>query len=212
MDTPAPSAPSAAGTAPVEEQRTCRKCSETKVIRPETWVYRPDKKKVYHAHGMLCLACDKARKAAYEETRNRIAKEVAPAESNSKETPDEKRKALAAKSKLDVALALKAGSRVINDIAPAVLARMLEYLEDAESPHHTWALEFFAQRIMPRKLYEELGGAAAGIGSLEKQRPTFVIQVLPAAPAASEGRVLSQAGEVEDAHILSAQVLPAPKE
>lgn len=190
---------------PPEEKRTCRRCNETKVVKPETWVYRPDRKKQYLAYGTVCLACEKARKAEYEKRRDQIVAELAPPKPNSKEKPEEARKTLTAASKLDVAQALKAGSRVINEYAPAVLARMLEYLEDPTSEHHTWALEFFAQRIMPRKLYEELGGAAAGIGSLQDKRPQFVIQVLPAQPAAAEGRVFSQTGEVETVEVLPAQ-------
>jgi hypothetical protein len=110
---------------------------------------------------------------------------------------DDKRKALKAASKLDVAEALKTGSIATNKVAPSVLARLMEYLEDPEHKHHLWALEFFAQRILPRKLYEELGGQAAGTGGLQPQRPMFVLNVMPATPGAPQGTVYDQEGNVQ---------------
>jgi hypothetical protein len=67
-------------------------------------------------------------------------------------------------------------------MAPAVMAKLLEYFEDDTSPHHQWAIEFLAQRIVPRKLYEELGGQAAGVGSLQDKRPQFILNVITANP------------------------------
>jgi len=97
---------------------------------------------------------------------------------------------------------LKAGSFALNHAAPGVMARIMEYLEDPEHKHHLWALELFAQRILPRKLYEELGGQAAGVGALSDRRPMFVLNVLPASPSAPQGTVYDQDGNV--------QLLPAP--
>lgn len=191
MDAPTTSAPGPAN--PIEERR-CRKCDEAKAVTPETWPYKKGRNKIYAAHGTVCLACEKKRKAEYEARRDKIAQSVASiATSDPKGQPDEKRKGVVAANKLDVALALKAGSRVLNEYAPAVMARILEYLEDTESPHHLWALELLAQRILPRKLYEELGGQAAGVGSLADKRPMFIVNVMPALPQpGDQGRLLTE--------------------
>ena len=148
------------------------------------------------------MACERVRKTEYEAKRDKIAAAVASiATSDPDGKPGEKRKDVVAANKLDVALALKAGSKVLNQYAPAVMARILEYLEDPESEHHLWALELLAQRILPRKLYEELGGQAAGVGALGDRRPQFTINILPAAaaPAAEEGRVFDGEVKVIDA-------------
>lgn len=83
------------------------------------------------------------------------------------------------------------------------MARVLQYANDPEHKHHLWAVQLLAERILPRKLYEELGAAAAGVGSLNDKRPQFVIQVLPATPEAPQGRLIE--GE---SHVV--QALPAP--
>lgn len=186
------------------EQRTCRKCNETKPVTPETWPYKNDRRRSgYKASGNLCILCERQRKVQYEARRNELKAAVtAPIE-----TPDGKpesvRKAITAANKLDVAQALKAGSRAVNELAPSVMARIFEYLEDPDHEHHLWALELLAQRILPRKLYEELGGIAAGAGSLADKRPVFVVNVLPAAPAAEEGRVVSV--QAQEVHVLPSE-------
>lgn len=182
------------GSAPTApEQRTCGKCNETKTVVPETWPYKKGRQGHYAPHGTTCLACEKKRKAEYEARRDKIAalvKDVPSSPLTSGAAGKSVQREAVATSKLDVAKALKAGSRVLNDYAPSILARVLEYAEDPDSPHHLWAVQLMAERILPRKLYEELGGAAAGIGSLQDKRPQFVIQVLPATPEAPEGRVV----------------------
>lgn len=172
------------------EKRTCSKCNATKVVSPATWPHRKGREGHYQPNGSRCLDCEKKRKAEYETRRDGIAKMIAkPPAAPATGKPEDKRKALTAASKLDVAQALKAGSLVMNQVAPAVLSRLLEYLEDTESEHHIWALELLAQRILPRKLYEELGGQAAGAGSLADKRPTFVLNILPAVPGGAQGAV-----------------------
>lgn len=162
------------------ERRTCTKCSAEKVVSPETWPYRKGRRGIYQAHGGRCLECEKKRKAEYEERRDSIAKQLLDTPAPEKGKAGAKRASLHEASKLDVAKALKAGSLSLNAVAPAVMARVLEYLEDPDHEHHLWALELLAQRILPRKLYEELGGQAAGVGALQDKRPMFVVNVLPA--------------------------------
>lgn len=180
-----------------------------KEVKPETWVYRPDKKKVYHAHGTSCLECEKKRKQEYEARRGQITAVLDAGEAkDAKATPKDQRVALKDASKLDVARALKAGSQVLNEVAPGVLARILEYLEDPEHEHHMWALELVAQRILPRKLYEELGGEAAGIGALQDRRPQFIVNVGLATPAQISGTVV----DAEFVEVKEAVPLAPPQE
>lgn len=192
------------------EQRTCRVCNETKAVSPETWPYRHKRKhEPYKAYGAVCMACEKKRKAAYEGRRDKIAALVAdvPSVPHSGNADDKGKQRDAVKqSKLDVAKALKAGARVLNEYAPSVLARVLEYAEDPEHELHQWALDILVNRILPRKLFEELGASAAGVGSLSDKRPQFVIQVLPAQPEHPTGGLTIE-GTAE-----TVQVLPAPAE
>ncbi len=187
---------SGTATAPVgadnpQEKRTCAYCKAEKVVTPESWPYRKSKgpNGVYQAHGARCMVCEKIRKAQYEATRDDITRRLGVHASTAKADKDGDKPTSKAKEKLDVAAALKAGSIATNLVAPSVMARIMNYLEDEESPHHIWALEFFAQRILPRKLYEELGGQAAGLGALADKRPQFVLNILPATPSQPAGEV-----------------------
>jgi hypothetical protein len=189
-----------------QESRTCTKCDATKVTSPANWPHRKGRQGHYLAYGSICMECEKKRKATYEERRKALATGVAaatpvPAKGT---TDDKQRKALKSANKLDIAQALKAGSIAMNQVAPGVMARIMEYLEDPEHRHHLWALELLAQRILPRKLYEELGGQAAGVGALQDRRPMFVLNVLPAQPGGQQGNVYDQEG---NAQIVS---LPVP--
>ena len=190
-----PDQPAASSTAAPADQRKCVKCNESKTVTPESWPYRKSKGPhgIYSAYGGVCMVCERKRRAEYEARRNKFAALVADVPSGpatgKPEDKDRQKTALAA-TKLDVAKALKAGSKVLNEYAPGILARVIEYAEDPHHEHHLWAVQLLAERILPRKLYEELGAVAAGVGSLQDKRPQFVIQVLPAQPAAPEGRVI----------------------
>lgn len=186
-----PETTAAAPEAP--ETRDCAKCSESKVVSPETWPYRKGRTGRYQAYGAVCLVCERARKAAYEGQRDKIKALVAKADGDEKDG----KKA----TKLDVAAALRAGGKVLNEYAPSVLARLLQYADDPEHPMHQWALDKLVDRVLPRKLYEELGGQAAGVGGLNDKRPVFNIQILPA--QAEQGRTIE--GQVQ-----LLEVLPAP--
>jgi hypothetical protein len=188
------------------ENRVCTKCDAAEPVIPTRWPHKKNKAGDYVPRGTICLVCEKARKAAYELRRDEIAAIVPPAEPEGSSTDGKPkdRKALKDEAKLDAARALKTGSRVINDIAPAVLARLEAYANDEDSEYHYQALEFFAARIAPKRLYEELGGEAAGLGALSDKRPIFQVNILPAHPV-PEGRVLS--GDLAD--VTEVQVLPA---
>lgn len=165
------------------ESRTCTKCDETKVVAPETWVYKRNRKGRYEVYGSVCKACSLKRQAEYDAQREKIKTEIVAA---GKKDPADVRK----EAKLDATRALKAGGVVLNHHAASVLARVLQYAEDPDHPLHQWALDKLVDRILPRKLYEELGAQAAGVGGLNDKRPMFNIQILPAQPAAPEGLII----------------------
>lgn len=175
------------------ETRDCAKCGETKVVAPETWPYRKGRTGRYQAYGAVCIVCERARKAAYEGQRDKIKALVAKAD---KDVDGKKA------TKLDVAAALRAGGKVLNEYAPSVLARLLQYADDPDHPMHQWALDKLVDRVLPRKLYEELGGQAAGIGGLNDKRPVFNIQILPAQQ--------EQSGRVVEGSVTTVELLPAP--
>ena len=183
-----------------QEKRTCAKCSAEKVVTPETWPYRKGRTGQYQAHGARCLECEKKRKAEYEARRDKIAVAI-------QTPPPDKEKGDKRKERLDVTAALKAGGHVLNTYAPSALARLLEYAEDPESEHHQWALELLLQRILPRKLFEELGGQAAGVGALTDKRPQVIVNVLPTGGAAPG--VTYENGEGAASGMLSVVATPA---
>jgi len=196
-------------SAPLQDSRKCVKCSETKIVTPESWPYRKGRQGIYAAHGGVCLVCERKRRADYELRRDKIAAlvaEVPSAPANGDKATKDAQKTALAQSKLDVARALKAGSKVLNEFAPSVLARVLEWFEDSDHPQNGWATQFLAERILPRKLYEELGSQAAGVGAMHDKRPVFVVQVLPA--QASE----SAPGHTVDGQAKLLEVLPTPTE
>lgn len=199
------------------EQRTCRDCGETKNVSPETWPYRNRGKGTpYHAHANRCSACETIRKQKYEKRRDEVAELVAESADaagtkvlpggGGKAKAGDKRKDEVEQAKLDAAKSLKLGSRVLNQSAAGVLARILEWAENPADENHRWAVQFLAERILPRKLYEELGGQAAGIGQLGDKAPQFVIQVLPASPDQPAGHVIQGQHQV-----ISVEALPSPQ-
>jgi hypothetical protein len=171
------------------ERRTCANCNETKPVVPGAWAFKPGGDPL-----QICLVCQTMRRA-----ESRAAKKQDS--SDKPKTP----KAIREDAKLDVAKAFRTGAAIANEYVDLVMARVLQYASDPKHHLHAWALQFLAERIMPRKLYEELGGQAAGVGGLNDKRPVFNIQILPAQPSEPAGRVIE--GQVQ-----TVEVLPAPKE
>jgi hypothetical protein len=170
-------------------RHVCRNCNEEKPVVPGAWAFKPGGDPL-----QICLVCQTMRKA-----ESKAARENKPGPDGKPKTPKEIR----GDAKLDIAKALKSGAAIANEYVDAVMSRVLQYASDPTHRLHGWALEFLAERVMPKKLYEDLGGQAAGVG-LGDKRPQFVIQVLPAqSQAAPEPRVIEGTHTVE--------VLPAPK-
>lgn len=93
--------------------------------------------------------------------------------------------------RLEIAKALRAGAKRLNDHAGTVLDTVFAYAADKTSPHHEWALKLVAERVIPRKLYEDLGAQEAGIeaGAGGAHRPSVTIIVQPATAPAPAGTI-----------------------
>lgn len=83
---------------------------------------------------------------------------------------------------LELAHALKAGASLLNTKAHEILQKLADYAEDATSPHHEWVLKLLAERILPKKVFEELGVQAMGLNPSVPggARPIINIMVNPA--------------------------------
>lgn len=172
-------------------RHVCRNCNEEKPVTPGSWAFKPGGDPL-----QICLVCQTLRKveAKAQREKERTA-------GDKPQTPREIR----GEAKLDIAKALKSGANIANEYVDIVMARVLQYASDPTHKLHGWALEFLAERVMPRKLYEELGSQAAGTG-LGDKRPTYLIQVLPAPqqqqPAPPQPRVI-------EGQVLTVEALPA---
>jgi hypothetical protein len=161
--------PEPAGTG--STRRVCRNCNEDKPVVPGAWAFKPGGEPL-----QICLVCQTLRK---EEAKK-------PRKTDGPKTPA----AIRGDAKVDIAKSLRSGAAIANEYADVVLARILGYATDPTHKLHAWALDFLGSRIMPRKMYDDLGEQAAGLGTGDK-RPQFVIQVLPAQPQEPTGRVIN---------------------
>ena len=175
------------------EKRRCSRCDLALPRTPEHWPARDGK-----AFGSVCRLCSRNRKrdfdrkyrqmrvAARTQSLASLADTPAPPASAGAVTKsrDAKPGELPVKQ-LEVARALRVGAAKLNEAAEGILATILEYASNSQSPHHEWALRLIAERVIPRKLYEDLGGQAAGIKAGQGSvRPAVTIIVQPATPAA----------------------------
>ena len=87
---------------------------------------------------------------------------------------------------LEIAKALRVGAARLNESVEGILATILEYAGNQQSPHHEWALKLIAERVIPKKLYEDLGSQAAGMkagqGTVRPSITVIVQQATPASP------------------------------
>jgi hypothetical protein len=174
------------------DKRQCRHCKGILPYTPEHW---PAAKGV--AQGAVCRLCTRTRKRKYDRKYSdlRVAARTQGAASLTAATnPPASGKAVAKSSnarpgelpirQLDVARALREGADRLNEAAAGVMATILEYAGNTQSPHHEWAIKLIAERVIPRKLFEDLGSQAAGIkegrGTV---RPAITVIVQQAAPS-----------------------------
>lgn len=93
-------------------------------------------------------------------------------------------------TKLSTAVALKQGADVIVREAPRVLELLAHYASDPDSPHHTWALQLFADRILPQRAFAALAIKEAGLEEKGGATPRVTINVIASRPQQEEGRVI----------------------
>jgi hypothetical protein len=191
------------GDGPVEKE--CVRCKQSHPYTIEHWPATNGR-----AVGLVCRLCSRSRKRdfdrSYQQTRvaartqdlaSLTGTQPPAARVANVPTTRDARKGELKLRQLDVAQALRVGADAINNNAREVIMRVFEYAATPSNPHHEWALRLIADRIIPRKLYEDLGSAAAGIKAGQGNvRPAVTIIVQPAAmPAPVEHSVQVIEGE-----------------
>jgi len=180
----------------------CKSCSQSKPATLEFW---PNAKGQPDVSGM-CRLCNRTYKRLFDKRAKgaRVAARtqgvasltdtaVAPAKGGAVSTSRDKLPGELPLRQLEVVQALRAGAQYLNEQARTILDTLFIYVADPTHPHHEWALKLVAERLMPRKLYEDLGAKDAGILAGEGgQRPSVTIIVQPAAaPAPVESPVVT---------------------
>ena len=185
-----------------ETARECSRCREVLLYTTANWPADRGR-----AVGTVCRLCSRKRKRDFDGKYRgqRVAARVqslailagAVAAPASEVVASKVRDVLKVEGplrRLEIAKALRAGATRINEHAGTVLDTVFEYAADKTSPHHEWALKLIAERVIPRKLYEDLGAQEAGIeaGAGGANRPSVTIIVQPAAmPApAADARII----------------------
>lgn len=103
--------------------------------------------------------------------------------------------------KLSTAAALNRGADVIVREAPKILELLALYASDPESPHHTWALQLFADRILPQRAFAALAIKEAGLEEKSSgATPRVTINVIAGGPSADagSGRIIEVVAERSD--------------
>ena len=176
-----------------ESQPIKRKCKICEVEKEYTTAEWPSSKG--QPIGLVCRPCSKHRRRGLEKeyrqrrvaarTRNLrdMAGKLMPQsaiERSVSQSPVRAKGELPVKQ-LEVATALREGANVLNRRSRYILAKLLTYARDPTSPHHEWVMKLFADRMLPKKLFEDLGLQAAGVKTgAGASRPTVNIIVQPA--------------------------------
>ena len=93
---------------------------------------------------------------------------------------------------LEIVQALRVGAGMLNANAQQLLETLLRYAQTPTHPHHEWAFKFIVERLLPKKLYEDLGAKDAGLRPGEggnRSSVTIIVQ-----PATAPGTVDPLAG------------------
>lgn len=185
-----------------ETARECSKCGEFMLYTIANWPATNGK-----AIGTVCRLCARNRKRGFDgkyrgqrvaaRTQSLASLAGALAAPASEVVVSQAKDVLKVEGplrRLEIAKALRSGATRINEHAGTVLDTVFEYAADKTSPHHEWALKLIAERVIPKKLYEDLGAQEAGIdaGAAGSHRPSVTIIVQPAASPApvADSRVI----------------------
>lgn len=159
--------------------RTCSKCRNTIAARAGTWPMSHGS-----PSGTLCFSCHSERQELVDE-RARLTRAKSPARQLRRvrvmaRALNRRQSVLGANA--DAALYL--GAETLNAGAKSAARQLAEAVTDPDSPWHREALEFFASRILPQKLYTRAGRQLARNGDFEappaikpKRAPRVVVNV-----------------------------------
>lgn len=171
-------------------ERECTVCKQTKPLTDDFWKTVLSKIGTRRPGGLVCKKClreqeGKRRKELRRELKiaGHPALQTLPTVKQAAKDPDAAKQraiVLAARlavaspnggldvtkmspGKLSTAAALNKGADVIVREAPKVLELLALYAGDPESPHHVWALQLFADRILPQRAFAALAIKEAGL-------------------------------------------------
>ena len=200
-NTPAPDTP---------ETVPCRKC---KAALPYTIEFFP----VYRGkpHGLWCRTCAKQRRKVYETKyqqvriaeRNKRAAAAAvtnppPASGCTVAQAEAARSIVLPDAETQLAAKMRTEITSLTEAAPVIVATILAHAKNPKHPLHEWALKFIADRVMPKKLYDDLGtqaaGSKAGRGALRPAVTVIIQQTGPAPSDPLQGRVIDVTADVTD--------------
>ena len=182
--------------------RPCLKCT---VSFPFTIEFFPSI--MGRPHGVLCRACAKKRRRAYETKyqqvriaeRNKRAAEAAaaappPASGGAVAEAEAARSLDLPDAETRLAATMRVDVKALAEAASEIVATILRHAKNPKHPLHEWALKFIADRVMPKKLYEDLGaqaaGSKAGRGSARPSVTVIIQQTGPAPADPLQGRVI----------------------
>ena len=173
------------------ERKRCKVCGKEKPTTRPDWPQLAGK-----PVGHVCTVCAKIRRKRYYRQDKEKVKAVKLADvAKSDLTPEPplrkgtdvpaKVKAtralpVAKNDKAAMAQALKAGAGYVNEHAHQILDILFDYATDTGSPHHEWAFKLVADRILPKRLYDNFGDDIAGVKGGGSVRPEVNIIVQPA--------------------------------
>lgn len=173
--------------------RACNSCAKSFPFTLEFWPANGKRE----PKGGRCRICVSAEKKIFD--RNAREKRVAartqqaatltenvpaPASAGAVSTSKDRLPGELPLRQLEVVKALREGAQFLNGVAKTTLDTLAYYLGDVTHPHHEWAIKFVADRLLPKKLYEDLGAKEAGVfraGDGAASRPSVTIIVQPAA-------------------------------
>jgi hypothetical protein len=179
------------------ENAVTRQCSKCQSVLPFTIELFPERDG--QPYGVVCRTCNRNRRRDYElkykrariadRNKRKAAGNVAVTTSASVE-PAATTGAVQAlgqqSAEAQLTRTMRADVKAVNEAAPRLVATILDYASKPKHPLHDWALKFIAERVMPKKLYEDLGaqaaGSKAGRGAVRPAVTVIIQQTAPASP------------------------------
>jgi len=193
METHTPQPLSEVAAGPLEvEHKTCAACGESKPFVPGTW-YSDSRSGTKKAYGPRCLKCYRAGQKINEKAKRAGERARADAVARAKGYADKTGGGPAQGMPVDpgkLREAMGQGVGAVNEYAADLLALVMSYALDKSSTEHTWALKLMTERVLPAKMFAELGLNAAGLlkgGKAQTRQVTINIRPVGASDERSAG-------------------------